>query len=72
MDTSEQATLETSSHTKMRRRTVEEKRRIVEETLVASRQILTASPDSFHAFGWQGIATAQPFFFPHVSVKQEG
>src|SRR6202158_188609 len=33
MDTSEQPTLETSSHTKRRRRTVEEKRRIVEETL---------------------------------------
>jgi transposase len=33
MDTSEQVALETSSHTKRRRRTVEEKRRIVEETL---------------------------------------
>src|SRR6267154_5479992 len=31
MDTSEQVALETSSHTKRRRRTVEEKRRIVEE-----------------------------------------
>jgi transposase-like protein len=33
MDTSEQVALETFSHTKRRRRTVEEKRRIVEETL---------------------------------------
>src|SRR5882762_5628341 len=33
MDTSEQVAIETSSHTKRRRRTVEEKRRIVEETL---------------------------------------
>jgi transposase len=32
MDTSEQVAIETSSHTKRRRRTVEEKRRIVEET----------------------------------------
>src|SRR5467141_5000326 len=35
MDTSEQVAIETSSHTKRRRRTVEEKRRIVEETLEA-------------------------------------
>ena len=33
MDTSEQVAIGTSSHTKRRRRTVEEKRRIVEETL---------------------------------------
>src|SRR3979411_1275453 len=39
MDTSEQAALETSSHTKRRRRTVEEKRRIVEETLAAGASV---------------------------------
>src|SRR5947207_15793949 len=33
MDTSEQVAIETSSHTKRRRRSLEEKRRIVEETL---------------------------------------
>src|SRR2546421_602192 len=33
MDTSEQVAIETSSHTKRRRRALEEKRRIVEETL---------------------------------------
>src|SRR4030081_3041926 len=39
MDTSEQAALETSSHTKRRRRTVEEKRRIGEETLEAGASV---------------------------------
>src|SRR5271156_3937350 len=39
MDTSEQVALETSSHTKRRRRTVEEKRRIVEETLEAGASV---------------------------------
>jgi hypothetical protein len=39
MDTSEQVVLETSSHTKRRRRTVEEKRRIVEETLEAGASV---------------------------------
>src|SRR6267143_1555359 len=39
MDTSEQAAIETSSHTKRRRRTVEEKRRIVEETLEAGASV---------------------------------
>src|SRR5205814_10208840 len=33
MDTSEQVAIETSSHTKRRRRSLEEKRRIVEESL---------------------------------------
>jgi hypothetical protein len=33
MDTSEQRTIETVTHIKRRRRSVEEKRRIVEETL---------------------------------------
>ena len=33
MDTSEQMTIETGSHVKRQRRSVEEKRRIVEETL---------------------------------------
>jgi hypothetical protein len=40
MDTSEQVAIETSSHTKRRRRTVEEKRRIVEETLEADASIV--------------------------------
>jgi len=35
MDTSEQPTLETIKQTKRRRRSLEEKRRIVEETLEA-------------------------------------
>jgi transposase len=39
MDTSEQVALETSGHTKRRRRTVEEKRRIVEETLEAGASV---------------------------------
>ena len=39
MDTSEQVALETPSHTKRRRRTVEEKRRIVEETLEAGASV---------------------------------
>ena len=39
MDTSEQVALETSRHTKRRRRTVEEKRRIVEETLEAGASV---------------------------------
>src|SRR2546428_5809972 len=39
MDTSEQVAIETSSHTKRRRRTVEEKRRIVEETLEAGASV---------------------------------
>src|ERR1700736_2899965 len=39
MDTSEQVEIETSSHTKRRRRTVEEKRRIVEETLEAGASV---------------------------------
>ena len=39
MDTSEQVAIETSSHTKRRRRTVEEKRRIVEETLEADASV---------------------------------
>jgi transposase len=39
MDTSEQVALEISSHTKRRRRTVEEKRRIVEETLEAGASV---------------------------------
>jgi transposase len=39
MDTSEQLAIETSSHTKRRRRTVEEKRRIVEETLEAGASV---------------------------------
>src|SRR3979411_1825731 len=39
MDTSEQVALETSSRTKRRRRTVEEKRRIVEETLEAGASV---------------------------------
>src|SRR6266481_5271033 len=39
MDTSEQVAIETSIHTKRRRRTVEEKRRIVEETLEAGASV---------------------------------
>ena len=39
MDTSEQVAIETSSHTDRRRRTVEEKRRIVEETLEAGASV---------------------------------
>jgi transposase len=39
MDTTEQVAIETSSHTKRRRRTVEEKRRIVEETLEAGASV---------------------------------
>jgi transposase len=39
MDTSEQVAIETSSHTKRWRRTVEEKRRIVEETLEAGASV---------------------------------
>jgi transposase len=39
MDTSEQVAIETSNHTKRRRRTVEEKRRIVEETLEAGASV---------------------------------
>lgn len=39
MDTTEQVSIETSSHTKRRRRTVEEKRRIVEETLEAGASV---------------------------------
>lgn len=39
MDTSGQVAIETSSHTKRRRRTVEEKRRIVEETLEAGASV---------------------------------
>src|SRR6266403_4349363 len=39
MDTSEQVAIDTSSHTKRRRRTVEEKRRIVEETLEAGASV---------------------------------
>jgi transposase len=39
MDTSEQLAIETSSHTKRRRRTVEEKRRIFEETLEAGASV---------------------------------
>jgi len=39
MDTSEQVAIETSSHTKRRRRTAEEKRRIVEETLEAGASV---------------------------------
>src|ERR1700686_1016590 len=39
MDTSEQVAIETSSHTKRRRRTIEEKRRIVEETLEAGASV---------------------------------
>src|SRR6266404_9394628 len=39
MDTSEQVAIETSSHTKRRRRTVEEKRRIVEEILEAGASV---------------------------------
>jgi len=39
VDTSGQVALETSSHTKRRRRTVEEKRRIVEETLEAGASV---------------------------------
>src|SRR3981189_3393519 len=39
MDTSEQVALETSSRTKRRGRTVEEKRRIVEETLEAGASV---------------------------------
>src|SRR3979411_640559 len=39
MDTSEQVALETSSRTKRRRRSVEEKRRIVEETLEAGASV---------------------------------
>src|SRR6267143_6952089 len=39
MDTSEQVAIGTSSHTKRRRRTVEEKRRIVEETLEAGASV---------------------------------
>src|SRR5450759_4386973 len=39
MDTSEQVAIETSSHTRRRRRPVEEKRRIVEETLEAGASV---------------------------------
>src|SRR2546425_12778275 len=39
MDTSEQVAIETSSHTKRRRRSLEEKRRIVEETLRAGASV---------------------------------
>jgi transposase len=39
MDTSEQLAMETSSHAKRRRRTIEEKRRIVEETLEAGASV---------------------------------
>ncbi len=40
MDTSEQRTIETVTHVKRRRRSVEEKRRIVEETLGAGASIV--------------------------------
>src|SRR5246127_5571340 len=39
MDTSEQRTIETVTHVKRRRRSVEEKRRIVEETLGAGASV---------------------------------
>ena len=57
MDASEQRTIETVTHVKRRRRSVEEKRRIVEETLgagasvarVAQRHAINAN----QAFSWR-------------------
>ena len=51
MDTSEQMAIETSSRVKRRKRSVEEKRRIVEETLEAHASVArVAIPVSFIEF----------------------
>ena len=57
MDTSKQITVETASHVKRRRRSVEEKRRIVEETLEAgasvARVALRHGINANQVFAWR-------------------
>ena len=82
MDTSEQTAVETPKQATRRRRSVEEKRRIVEETLVAGRSVARVARQhqinanqvfywrKLYRQGWLGIGTASPFLPVKVATER--
>jgi hypothetical protein len=67
MDTSEQRAIETVTHVKRRRRSVEEKRRIVEETLGAGASVARVAQLCLQAVDFATVTNAsKPFLtLPH-------
>jgi transposase len=82
VDTSEQTAVETSKQAPRRRRSMEEKSRIVEETLVAGRSVARVARQhqvnanqvfywrKLYRQGWLGIGTASPFLPVKVATER--
>ena len=82
MDTSEQTSVESSKQAPRRRRSMEEKRRIVEETLAVGRSVARVARQhqvnanqvfywrKLYRQGWLGIGTATPFLPVKVEAER--